>query len=1197
MKRLLTSPWFIACIGLLAIALVIWFLGPLFAFADARPWESPVARAITIMGVIIVWLVVLLVRQMRSQKTSDAIASQIADQQDEAVPEPERTDELRARFDEAIATLKSTRKRGKRLNLYELPWYVIIGPPGSGKTTALQHSGLHFPLADRHGQGPVEGIGGTRNCDWWFTDEAILLDTAGRYVTQDSDAAADQKEWFGFLDLLKKHRKRRPINGAILCLSLSDILTLSPRQRTDHVSAIRKRLQELYERCGVRVPIYVMFTKSDLLAGFIEFFDDLSTEERKQVWGFTFPATDAPADNPVAEFDREFDLLIERLNQRVLERIQHERDPSRRSLIHDFPVQVKNVKPILSTFLNEIFQGSRFEHVPFVRGVYFTSGTQEGTPIDRLVGTLARNFGFGQQPLPSFHGRGRSFFVANLLRNVIFRESELAGTNPRLERRRAWTQSAAYAGIGLVVLALLAGWAISFARNDAALQALSDPLDGLRTSVATLSSNAPIVEAVAPTLTRVRDIALEYPGTAHAESDPDPESAPETTAGQDAAAPDDIDEPDIPLTMRLGLYQGTKLDDAAQIAYRRLLNEQFLPRVMDTLEDHIRNPDSADFQYETLKRYLMLESPEHYDGTAISTWLALIAGTTRGRSDSLRDYRAHLSALFEDSDEPPPLSRPLDQTLIDRARNQLLRTPLEERIFGRLMLADTGDIRGFDIASAAGPNAPIVFVRTSGDPLSEPLPPMYTPAAFRKVFLPESARIASRMLEERWVLGRDAQFSGPDQALALADRVKDRYMTEYANVYESLLSDLTLAPFGTPRQAASILGALASEPSPIALLIDALIDATNLDPAAGVADALNGAAAGGEEMQAIVNRTGVGQRLSAAGARLSVLERRFDYLHRLRGDGDGPSPLQPILDLLRQLYEFMSLVDTQASRGGVPPHVAQSGEQTLQRLKNEGNRQGQLLQDLLATAADQASGVAFGGISSYINNEWAGGAKRFCDDAIANRFPIVRTAQRDIQMEDFATFFGPGGLIDEFFDNYLAPHVDTTRKPWRLRATDGTGPRISAAALRQFENARAIQDAFFRGSPSLSVSFELTPDEIDTSLQSVSFVLDDNPPLEYSFGPKRPTAFRWPSETNVSETRIQMLPAGPTGRTTQRESGPWSLFRMLDPRSITRVGDSERYHVRFAVDGREAQFVLMAHSAYNPFSLPELTKFRCPTSL
>ncbi len=134
---------------------------------------------------------------------------------------------LKDRFDEAINFLKTADKRGNTNSLYELPWYIIIGPPGSGKTTALINSGLRFPLAERFGKEALQGVGGTRNCDWWITDDAVMIDTAGRYVTQDSYASVDSAAWEGFLDLLKNNRTRRPINGAIIAISLADLAVQS----------------------------------------------------------------------------------------------------------------------------------------------------------------------------------------------------------------------------------------------------------------------------------------------------------------------------------------------------------------------------------------------------------------------------------------------------------------------------------------------------------------------------------------------------------------------------------------------------------------------------------------------------------------------------------------------------------------------------------------------------------------------------------------------------------------------------------------------------------------------------------------------------------------------------------------------------------------------------------------------------------
>ena len=197
----------------------------------------------------------------------------------------EEVAELRKRFESALATLRKSSSTSGRTGLfsgfgrryvYQMPWYVFIGAPGSGKTTALVNSGLEFPLADKFGKSSIRGVGGTRNCDWWFTNEAVLIDTAGRYTTQESNLQQDKAEWEGFLGLLRNYRPRAPINGVILTISVSDLLGSSPDEREQQASAIRRRLTELQDLLGIRFPVYAIVTKVDLLAGFNEYFARLT---------------------------------------------------------------------------------------------------------------------------------------------------------------------------------------------------------------------------------------------------------------------------------------------------------------------------------------------------------------------------------------------------------------------------------------------------------------------------------------------------------------------------------------------------------------------------------------------------------------------------------------------------------------------------------------------------------------------------------------------------------------------------------------------------------------------------------------------------------------------------------------------------------------------------------------------------------
>jgi type VI secretion system protein ImpL len=340
--------------------------------------------------------------------------------------------QLRERFEEAVATLNQGRS-GQ--SLYELPWYVIIGAPGSGKTTALTNSGLNFPLAQRFGKEALRGVGGTRNCDWWFTE--------------DSDRGTDSAGWKEFLNLLKKYRPRRPLNGVIVAISASDLITHSAQEREAHVAAVRRRLDELYRELGVTLPIYVWITKCDLIAGFTEYFDDLTQEGRAQVWGVTFPFEQSTAGEAPGAYAAEFDQLIARLNARLLDRLESERDVKRRAAIFGFPQQLASLKDSLTSFIAEAFGGTRFDQRSWLRGVYFTSGTQEGTPIDRLLGALGRAYAVA--PAVS-SGKGKAYFLERLLRDVIFAEAGLAGVNRKLEWRKAALQTAAYAGLALIAV-------------------------------------------------------------------------------------------------------------------------------------------------------------------------------------------------------------------------------------------------------------------------------------------------------------------------------------------------------------------------------------------------------------------------------------------------------------------------------------------------------------------------------------------------------------------------------------------------------------------------------------------------------------------------------------------------------------------------------------------------------------------------
>ena len=629
-----SARWAAGALAWVAVAAAIWFTGDALVIGGRRPLDGPVMRLMLIVAIAAVWLGWELWRARRSlrenQRLLDGLLSGVpnADSAERAAHELSL---LRKRFEDAIATLRKARFRspaGERRTVAELPWYMFIGAPGSGKTTALVNAGLRFPLGDARGGDTLQGIGGTRNCDWWFTEEAVLLDTAGRYTTQQSDPEADAAAWRGFLDLLKKHRPRQPLNGALVTLSLSDLVHWNDEELARYAGHVRERLAELHTRLGVRLPVYLLITKADLLAGFNEFFSDLDAERRGQVWGVTFDATEFAREPSVAaRFDREFALLERRLYALLPDRLQEERDLQRRAAIYRFPQQFRVAGPLVSRFLEAAFAGSPSQ-LPLIRGVYFTSGTQEGSPIDRVLGTLARSFNLERKVPPPAAGTGKSFFLRRLLREVIFAEAGLAGVDARQDRRRRVALATGFAAIFGLAFSLAALWTVSYVKNRQLVAAAQAATAAAKTE---LTQVAPRDEQhLLAMLDDLRGLQARV-------------------------------EP-AELLVSAGLGQGAKLGALARHAYRNALEQVLLPHLVSTLEEALRRSPSR----EALAAYVSLYDAAGPDATAIQA--ALMRSWNLPES-SRSHLAAHLRAAFED--RPFMLPHPRDERLVEAVRGKL----------------------------------------------------------------------------------------------------------------------------------------------------------------------------------------------------------------------------------------------------------------------------------------------------------------------------------------------------------------------------------------------------------------------------------------------------------------------------------------------------------------------------------------------
>ncbi|RDI29474.1 type VI secretion system protein ImpL [Pseudacidovorax intermedius] len=1197
--KLIFHPVLLTVVALAILGLLIWWIGPLIKIGALVPLESELARAILIGVIVLLVLLRLAIRRWRVRRASRALTDGLMRAPAAAkadAPGDGEQQVLADRFGEAIATLKKMRltAAGKKPGwrdwlslsggsyLYDLPWYVFIGAPGSGKTTALVNSGLSFPLAEKFGAGAIRGVGGTRNCDWWFTDEAVLIDTAGRYTTQDSHAAEDKSAWDGFLNLLKKARPRRPLNGVFLTVSVADLLGQGLEARSALAASMRARLLELDERLTTRLPVYVLVTKSDLLYGFTEYFADLGKEQRAQVFGFTLSPDEGShlAEHGLQQpFQREFSLLHERVNNGLIERMQQETDGTRRGAIFGFPAQFATVGPLLADLLDQVFTGSRFAQPPWVRGVYFTSGTQEGSPIDRVMGSLARSFGIERAILAPQKSSGRSYFLTTLLKDVVFPEQRLAGADVKLERKRHLLRLAGVSAMGLVTLALLAGWGWSAWRNAEYLKSVEAKLEPTRQSLATLPTQASSPIDMAPVLGNLRDVWR----------------TPVNREG------------DTPFLMTLGLYQGDKMDAAAQAAHQRALNEAFLPQLARRIEDQLRSAprDNLEYLYEALKSYLMIHQPEHFDPEALKAWITLDWERTLDRGvppERRKMLEDQLDLLIAQG--PPRSPLPMDENLVRSTRGLLASYPPEQRIFSRLKRQRLGkDMPDFTVAQAAGPSAPLVFERPSGKPLTEGVPGLFTYDGYHQRFQNAVVLVTGQLAaEDPWVLGQEKSAADRARDAAalgqLTDRVRRLYLEEYARLWQALLADVRLIRAGGLEKNIDIARIVSGVDSPLANFLRAVVKQTTLTPAKDDKSAV------GKAAETVRNtRKGLEELFGGSGSDAqravpvgksieSIVDDRFESLRRLvTPPAPGqPAPIDDALKLFNEVYVYLTAVDTAVKSRSAPPPGDVAG-----KLKSDAGRLPDpvrsMIENLSSTGAAQARVAERGNLSQDLRP-----VTEFCQRAIAGRYPFVESSNRDVLPEDFGQMFGPGGLMDDFFQKKLAQLVDTSRRPWRYKPIAEQGA-ISPAALQQFERADVIKQVFFRGggrTPGMRLDFK--PVEMDAGITSFSLDVDGQT-VKYAHGPIVPMTVQWPGPRNTNQVRLTIAPPTSGGTSGQVTEGPWALFKMLDRGQLASGDGPEKFFITFQLDARRARFEVTTNSVQHPIRMKELREFSCPEGL
>ncbi len=1152
-------------------ALLIVVVWGLWWFLKLPMWIAVVATILIVLILVAIILWGIFKARRAADKIEKALAKQGAAQAAGARPDMAADiNAMSSEFNKAVGALK-TSKLGKEA-LYALPWYMIIGPPGVGKSTALRNSGLQFPYLSERGGGAVKGIGGTRNCDWWMTNQAVIVDTAGRYTTEDTD----RDEWMAFLDLLKETRPKRPINGILLAVAVSDLALASEDEINTMSIKIRARIDEVTKHLEMSVPVYVLFTKCDLLPGFIEMYSEMGKSERKQIFGFTLPVTGAYAGvDPVGTFCDQFDRLADRTEQRSLRRMGEERRIEARGKIYEFPQHFEVLRENLASFIGLLFTTNVYADTPMLRGCYFTSGTQEGRPIDRLMGSMAQAFGMQSSALVgSPQVEARSYFLGNLFNKVIFADRELARRSAKHVRK---SQIIKWAGAGVIFSAAV-GTAVlpvrSMRANREVIGEMGDAVDKIEEEAKDESAT-------------IANIAGLWP----------------MYKAQDKVY--DFEHDSTPVKLRWGMYQGEVLLDPARSLFGRAVRESLIVPLMDERKLDLTNfanryptdedeppVDESSQAFESLRAYLLLSgelsdyksTSEKLDAERATqdVWLSSRVASWWGgallidkETDSYKKMATMTSEFVRILREDPSLQIEQDEVLVKRVQEILKRSDRTEALLAELIRA-AGEVDGVKSVTLASMKLGTSVYKNGGMRIRG----AFTRQGWEKYTRSELDKPQGEFKGDEWVLGlteREARERGMEERY----RLRSRYFDQYIKEWDQFVAKIYVEPAEDLVGSLTMFQDLARAGTPLRVILTQVGWHTELKDE----ERAPGDKPWFDQIPADV-REKIEAEGGEGGAR-SLFERRDVQKHFLPfvgfgidvdtgggGDGDGPPAAAGALQIdiyAEQLAavrdSLQAAVDDSAELNGLGKKLKVTTNVVKGQIAEQREPWRSRFDNILRPPFDAVRGVVEGGQAAGLGGSWCSSVYDPWMESVATKYPFNPKGY-DLPLGDLSVWFAKDqGPVWEFYTASLANQIQQNGKSFKIvkrgaATTVSYNPRLPDY-LTQVSDIGVVM--FPPGATDPKFEFEV---QIDGTPGVSEITLSvDGSKVSYRNGPQTWKPMVWPGTEGDPGASIKAKGVGRNGDVVRK--GDWGFWRLLSEATVSGSAGQQVYSIKWDLSDQQ----------------------------
>ena len=707
--------------------------------------------------------------------------------------------QIQNRFAGALEFLKKTniQKNNQSLSLNTLPWHLLIGFDQAGKTSFLTNSDVQFVLQKQFST-KNKSLENTEDCDWWVTKEACIIDVPGKYLSFSPDENKKLKPntvlWSFFLQLIRQYRGKQGISSIIIALPLAELISLADSKNYQvlqyHLFHCLRLLQNQFTTLP---PCHLVITKCDLLPGFTEFFADLDQDEITQIWGTPL---DIRKDNKKLEevFDEHFNALIKRLNQQLIYRLHHERNPLVRPLIKDFPLQVEQLKRTMQDFIKKF---SSLLPAFTLQGVYLTSAVQhpavaEVETYEQAASSHINALQVFTPPAPTT----RPYFIKQFITHRL-------NTLPaRAEKKQVYIQKkwVVYATAVMLISSTTTFLVMDFKRGVNRAYAVEHQLTNYQLAVK-----------------QIQDPNVELKKTVELLN---------TLKPAEKISPFHFD------ISQLFSFYSLHAQKKSEAVYLKAVKTIFLPEIKNYIEDYLKLPvnKSANDIYAALASYLMLGNLTHLDPQFFASTINLISKRAVGSENTSALFN-HLQLAARLVDRPIQL----DEGLVKQTRGFLIARPELQLAYLILSNMHDNNIQSEINFGTQDKNMPLF----TNDEIKTQIPLMFTTKNFSKIMSNEITASSIEAINGNWVIGENLSENKNVEIIStLTEQLRTFYLNQYINRWEKLLPAIQLAPVNNLAQADKTIVYLMSNHSPLLQFLQTYYDNTFFEPIASLSPKL-----------------------------------------------------------------------------------------------------------------------------------------------------------------------------------------------------------------------------------------------------------------------------------------------------------------------------------------------------------------------